>query len=96
MSQATATTSGSDLAATNRELARKVLTLLGSEEQFDYFADDVVIEFPYGPSLGQAARFDGKRAVVDYSRQLCGMPRLTSDLSGSPRRTLSRAPAAEP
>jgi ketosteroid isomerase-like protein len=70
MSQATAITSASDLAASNREVARKVLTLLGTEEQFDYFADDVVVDFPYGPSLGQPARFDGKAAIAAYTRAL--------------------------
>jgi ketosteroid isomerase-like protein len=70
MSQATATAGQSDLAAANREVARKVLTLLGTEEQFDYLADDVVMEFPYGPSLGQPSRFEGKAAVVAYTRAL--------------------------
>jgi ketosteroid isomerase-like protein len=70
MSEATATADRPDLAATNREVARKILTLLGTEEQFDYFADDVVMEFPYGPSLGQPARFDGKQAAAAYTRKL--------------------------
>jgi ketosteroid isomerase-like protein len=69
MSQTTEITD-QDLAAANREAARKVLTLLGTEEQFDYFADDIVMEFPYGPSLGQPARFEGKADVVAYARAL--------------------------
>jgi len=59
-----------ELAATNRELAKQVITLLGSEEQFDLYADDVVIEFPYASSLGMPERFEGKTAVVAYVREL--------------------------
>jgi uncharacterized protein len=67
MSQAT---SQVDQAAENREVARLILTLLGTEEQFDYLADDVVMEFPYGPSLGQPDHFKGKPAVMAYTRAL--------------------------
>jgi ketosteroid isomerase-like protein len=66
----TQTIDGKQLAATNRELAKQVITLLGSEEQFDLYADDVVIEFPYASSLGMASRFEGKASVVAYVRQL--------------------------
>jgi ketosteroid isomerase-like protein len=69
MSQAT-TITHQELAASNREVARKILTLLGTEEQYDYFADDVVMEFPYGPSLGQPAKHEGKSDVVAYGRAL--------------------------
>jgi ketosteroid isomerase-like protein len=69
MAQATAV-NDQELAASNREVARKILTLLGSEEQFDYFSDDIVMEFPYGPSLGQPARHEGKPAVLVYARAL--------------------------
>ncbi|MFF3394137.1 nuclear transport factor 2 family protein [Streptomyces sp. NPDC002669] len=30
---------------------------------FDHLADDVVLEFPYGPTLGLPARVEGKPAV---------------------------------
>ncbi|NNG36149.1 nuclear transport factor 2 family protein [Nakamurella aerolata] len=30
---------------------------------FDHLADDVTVEFPYGPTLGLPARIDGKPAV---------------------------------
>ena len=66
------------LAATNQNLAAKVLDLLGSEDQFDLFAEDVVVEFPYGPSLGMPDRFETKPVVVAYSRQLFrDLPGLT-------------------
>jgi len=66
------------LAATNQKLAAKVLDLLGSEEQFDLFADDIVVEFPYGPSLGMPGRFETKPVMVAYSRQLFkDLPGLT-------------------
>jgi uncharacterized protein len=58
------------LAATNQKLAAKVLGLLGSESQFDLFADDIVMEFPYGPSLGMPDHFESKPVVVAYSREL--------------------------
>lgn len=66
------------LAAANQKLAEKVLSLLGSEEQFDLFADDIVIEFPYGPSLGMPDRFETKPVFVEYSRELFrALPGLT-------------------
>jgi ketosteroid isomerase-like protein len=66
------------LAATNQKLAAKVLDLLGSEEQFDLFAEDIVVEFPYGPSLGMPDRFETKPVMVAYSRQLFkDLPGLT-------------------
>jgi ketosteroid isomerase-like protein len=72
------TLDSAELAATNQRLAAKVLGLLGSEEQFDLFADDIVIEFPYGPSLGMPDRFETKPVVVAYSRQLFrDLPGLT-------------------
>jgi ketosteroid isomerase-like protein len=67
-----------ELAAANQKLAAKVLALLGSEDQFDLFADDIVIEFPYGPSLGMPDRFETKPVVVAYSRELFrALPGLT-------------------
>lgn len=30
---------------------------------FDHLADDVIVEFPYGPTLGLPARIEGKPAV---------------------------------
>ena len=66
------------LAATNQKLAAKVLDLLGSENQFDIFDDNIVVEFPYGPSLGMPDRFETKPVVVAYSRQLFkDLPGLT-------------------
>ena len=66
------------LAAANQKLAAKVLDLLGSENQFDLLADDIVVEFPYGPSLGMPDRFETKPVFVAYSRQLFkALPGLT-------------------
>jgi len=78
MGENDATLSDQELAAANQKLAEKVLTLLGSEDQFDLFADDIVIEFPYGPSLGMPGRFETKPVFVAYSRQLFrDLPGLT-------------------
>ena len=66
MSNETVTIEAGALAAANRDLARRVVELLGSEEQFDLYADDIVMEFPYGPSLGMPDRFETKPNVVAY------------------------------
>ncbi len=64
------TTAEADHAAETRSLAETIIRLLGSEEQFDHYADDVVIEFPYGSSLGMPVRFESKPVVMAYVRQL--------------------------
>jgi len=51
MSKEEATIDAEELAATNQGLAEKVIRLLGSEQQFELFADDIVMDFPYGSSL---------------------------------------------
>jgi ketosteroid isomerase-like protein len=66
VSNETVTIEAGALAAANRDLARRVVELLGSEEQFDLYADDIVMEFPYGPSLGMPDRFDTKPNVVAF------------------------------
>jgi hypothetical protein len=62
----TATIGAEELAAANRNLALRVVELLGSDEQFELYADDIVMEFPYGPSLGMPDRFETKPNVVAY------------------------------
>jgi hypothetical protein len=62
----TATIGAEELAAGNRNLALRVVELLGSDEQFELYADDIVMEFPYGPSLGMPDRFETKPNVVAY------------------------------
>ena len=57
-------------AAGNRVLAEQVLDRLGTEAQFDLYADDIVMEFPYGPSLGMPDRFETKPTVVAYVRRI--------------------------
>jgi ketosteroid isomerase-like protein len=70
MSSQTLPVNSSDLAAANRALAEQVITLLGSEEQFDLYAEDIIMEFPYASSLGMPDRFETKPVVVEYVRQL--------------------------
>ena len=70
MSDETETVDAQLLAAANRDLARRVLELLGTEEQFELYAEDIVMEFPYGPSLGIPDRFVTKPGVVAYVRQV--------------------------
>lgn len=56
------------LAATNRVLARQVLELLGTKEQFELYADDMVMEFPFATSL--TSRLVSKAEMVDYVQHL--------------------------
>jgi ketosteroid isomerase-like protein len=70
MSDQTATVTASELAAENREHAEAILRLLGSEEQFRYFHEDIVMEFPYASSIGQPERHEGIEDVLAYTRQL--------------------------
>jgi ketosteroid isomerase-like protein len=66
----TITIESRELAATNQRLAEKVLRLLGTEEQFDLFDEDVVMDFPYGSSVSMPDHFAGKPAVIAYVREL--------------------------
>jgi ketosteroid isomerase-like protein len=70
VSDETVTIEAEALAATNRHLAKRVVELLGREEQFELYADDIVMEFPYGPSLGMPERFETKPDVVAYVRHI--------------------------
>ncbi|ELA3318770.1 putative PhzA/B-like protein [Klebsiella variicola] len=58
------------IASKNRSLALEVLQTVGTERNYELMADDIVIEFPYGPSLGMPDRFEGKETVVTYLRQM--------------------------
>jgi ketosteroid isomerase-like protein len=66
----------------------EAVELLGSEEQFELYADDIVMEFPYGPSLGMPDRFETKPNVVAY------VQRILEGLSGVVIRELSLSPVA--
>lgn len=60
---------GSDdagLRESNLTLARRMMTTLGEPTWWDSMAEDVVVEFPYAPSLGESARHVGKDAVRTY------------------------------
>jgi ketosteroid isomerase-like protein len=70
MSEATTTFNAHELAGTNRRLADKVIRLLGSEEQFELYAEDIVMDFPYASSLSMPEHFEGKAQVVNYVREL--------------------------
>ena len=70
MSDETGTVEAEALAAANRHLAQRVLELLGTEEQFELYAEDIVMEFPYGPSLGMPDRFVTKPNVVAYVQRI--------------------------
>ena len=68
MSNQTATISAAELAAENRRHAEAILRLFGSEEQLQYFHEDIVMEFPYAPSLGEPERHEGIEDVAAYQK----------------------------
>ena len=70
MPNETVTIEAEAVAAANRNLALRVVELLGSDEQFELYADDIVMEFPYGPSLGMPDRFETKPNVVAYVQRI--------------------------
>ncbi|MFJ8235433.1 nuclear transport factor 2 family protein [Ureibacillus sp. NPDC094379] len=60
----------SPVAAANIKVAQYILSETGTEESFEHFADDIVLEFPYAPSLNMPDRFEGKEAATTYLRQM--------------------------
>ncbi|MEI5906821.1 hypothetical protein WAK64_07080 [Bacillus spongiae] len=60
----------SPVAASNIKVAQSILAANNSEEGFEYFADDIVLEFPYAPSLDMPDRFEGKEVATTYLRQM--------------------------
>jgi len=54
----------------NAAVARRWMTTLNEPAWWDLLDDNIVLEFPYGPSLGMAERHVGKRAVIAYCRGL--------------------------
>jgi len=48
----------------------RAIELVGTdiEAWLDLFADDAVVVFPYAPSVGYAARLEGKAAIAAYFR----------------------------
>jgi ketosteroid isomerase-like protein len=55
-----------ELAESNRHLAETVISLLGDPEQYKYFAEDIVFEFPYAESQNMPTRHRGKAQVTAY------------------------------
>jgi ketosteroid isomerase-like protein len=70
MSGNTTTIDAHELGAANQRLAEDVIRLLGTEAQFELFAEDIVMDFPYASSLSMPDHFVGKTAVVAYVREL--------------------------
>ena len=62
------------LAAKNRDLAKRVVELMGTKEVFELYAEDIVMEFPYAVSLKLTNRHVTKRDVVAYMQRI--MPAL--------------------
>ncbi|MDX8362991.1 hypothetical protein [Cytobacillus sp. IB215316] len=60
----------SPVAASNIKVAQFILSANSTEESFEYFTDDIVLEFPYAPSLNMPDRFEGKDFATTYLRQM--------------------------
>ncbi|MFS1515410.1 nuclear transport factor 2 family protein [Bacillus sp. SCS-151] len=60
----------SPVAASNIKVAQFILSANSTEESFEYFADDIVLELPYAPSLNMPDRFEGKDVATTYLRQM--------------------------
>jgi ketosteroid isomerase-like protein len=54
----------------NRALVHKWMTTLGQPAWWDLMHEDIVLEFPYGASLGQPERIVGRSAAVLYVKAL--------------------------
>jgi len=70
MAEDQATVGHEALGSANQERAQQVLLHIGSEDLFDLVAEDVVVEFPYGPSVGMPERFVNKSAFRAYCHEL--------------------------
>ena len=59
-----------DQSANTVELAKKVLEAFGRDMEgwYDNLHDDVVMEFPYGPSIGMPDRAEGKATCAEVFR----------------------------
>jgi ketosteroid isomerase-like protein len=51
-------------------LVRTWMTTLGEPAWWSLMHEDIVLEFPYGPSLGQPGRIAGRSAAVTYVKAL--------------------------
>ena len=61
----------SPVAAANIKMAQFILSETGTEESFEHFADDIILEFPYAPSLNMPDRLKAKRRQLHtYARCL--------------------------
>jgi len=58
------------LRETNLALAHTWMTTLGEPAWWDLIHDDIVLEFPYAPSLGEKERYVGKEAVIAYIKAM--------------------------
>jgi hypothetical protein len=54
----------------NRTLVRAWMTTLGEPAFWDLMHEDIVLEFPYGASLGAPERIVGKASAVSYMKAL--------------------------
>jgi len=52
------------------KVLERAIELIGTDMEawLDLFSDDAVVVFPYAPSIGYAARLEGKAAIAAYFR----------------------------
>jgi hypothetical protein len=71
-----AVTDDATLRESNLALAHRLMTTLGQPRWWDMMDKDIVVEFPYAPSLGESASHVGKEAVMQYLKAM--FARLTT------------------
>jgi hypothetical protein len=95
------------LRASNKRFVEHSLATAFEPEWWENLHDDVIFEFPYGPSLGMPDRFVGREASTDYLKTMLAQigdlkfrdidvgsaPRTRSCSSPSTRRTSRPRPA---
>jgi hypothetical protein len=58
------------LRASNKRFVEHSLATAFEPEWWENLHDDVIFEFPYGPSLGMPDRFVGREASTDYLKTM--------------------------
>jgi uncharacterized protein len=60
----------STLRESNKKLVQQYLSTAFEPDWWGLFDEAVVMEFPYGPSLGMPDRFEGREAVTGYLKKM--------------------------
>jgi len=75
------------LRAKNLALATELMERFGRDMEgwYDHLHDDIVMEFPFGPSVGMPARAEGKAACAGVFKVVCDVVQVQfSDIQVTP------------